>query len=319
MPRLDAAGNAIRKPFPGNVIPKNLLNPIALAVTKYMPLPNQAAPPGSAYASSNLSIPSFFDKDKFYNLILKFDANIGSKHRAFFRHLSNDRTEDRAVNGIDNKPGTDGQQPFQRINDGYVADWTTTVSPTLLFDVRASYNRFIEKGFGRANDGFDLTSLGISKSLLAQLPSPQYFGLWQFTSTRYQNLGRYQSNNFINTYQLQGNVTKVAGSHTIKAGIDARQINYLQQNTGNILQYQGDTTWTQRSNINGDSTSGRSLCHVPAGHRERIFQLPVVSLVETAVYGALRERRLEGFAPPDPEPRPSLRHHTVRAREMEPA
>ena len=33
-----------------------------------------------------------------------------------------------------------------------------------------------------------------------------------------------------------------------------RQINYLQQNTGNILQFQGDTTWTQRSNINGDST-----------------------------------------------------------------
>jgi hypothetical protein len=253
---LDSSGNAVRNPFPGNVIPKNLLNPIALAVTQYMPLPNQPAPPGSAYASSNLSIPSFFDKDKFYNLILKFDANIGSKHRAFFRHLSNDRTEDRAVNGIDNKPGTDGQQPFQRINDGYVADWTTTVSPTLMTDFRVSFNRFIEKGFGRANDGFDLTTLGISKSLLAQLPSPQYFGLWQFTSTRYQNLGRYQSNNYSNTYEIQGNVTKVAGSHTIKAGIDARQINYLQQNTGNILRYQGDTTWTQRSNINGDSTQG---------------------------------------------------------------
>uniref|UniRef100_Q028H0 TonB-dependent transporter Oar-like beta-barrel domain-containing protein n=1 Tax=Solibacter usitatus (strain Ellin6076) TaxID=234267 RepID=Q028H0_SOLUE len=249
-------GNVVRQPFPGNIIPKNLLNPVALAVTKYMPLPNQAAAPGSAYSTSNLSIPSFFDKDKFYNLILKFDANIGNKNRAYFRHLSNDRTEDRAVNGIDNKPGTDGQQPFQRINDAYVADWTTTVSPTLLFDVRASYNRFIEKGFGRANDGFDLTSLGLQPSLLGQLPSPQYFGLWQFTGTLYQNLGRYQSNNWSNTYQLQGNVTKVAGSHTIKAGIDTRQINYLQENTGNILQFQGDTTWTQRSNINGDSTQG---------------------------------------------------------------
>ena len=28
----------------------------------------------------------------------------------------------------------------------------------------------------------------------------------------------------------------------------SRQINYLLQNTGNILSYQGDTTWTQRSN-----------------------------------------------------------------------
>jgi hypothetical protein len=36
---LDASGNAVRNPFPGNVIPKNLLNPIALAVTQYMPLP----------------------------------------------------------------------------------------------------------------------------------------------------------------------------------------------------------------------------------------------------------------------------------------
>jgi Carboxypeptidase regulatory-like domain len=251
---LDASGNAVRNPFPGNIIPKNLLNPIALAVTQYMPLPNQPAVPGSRYSTSNLSIPSFFDKDKFYNLILKFDSNIGSKNRAYFRHLSNDRTEDRASNGIDNKPGTDGQQPFQRINDAYVADWTTTVTPTLLFDVRASYNRFIEKGFGRANDGFDLSSLGLQKSLLAQLPSPQYFGVW--SPAGYQTLGRYQSNNFSNTFELQGNVTKVAGAHTLKFGVDARQINYLQENTGNILQFNGDTTWTQRSNINGDSTQG---------------------------------------------------------------
>ena len=251
---LDSSGNAIRQPFPNNVIPKNMLNPIALAVTQYMPLPNQPSPPGSRYSTSNLVIPSFFDKDKFYNLILKFDANVGSKNRAYFRHLSNDRTEDRAVNGIDNKPGTDGQQPFQRINDAYVADWTTTVSPTLITDVRASFNRFIEKGFGRANEGFDLSSLGLQKSLLAQLPSPQYFGVW--SPSGYQTLGRYQSNNYTNTYELQGNVTKVAGSHTIKAGVDARQINYLQQNTGNILQFNGDTTWTQRSNINGDSTQG---------------------------------------------------------------
>jgi len=220
-----------------------------------MPLPNRPAPAGSRYANSNLALPGYFDVDKFYNLILKFDANVGSKNRAYFRHLSNDRTEDRAGNGIDNKPGTDGQQPFQRINDAYVADWTITASPTLVVDIRASYNRFIEKGFGRANDGFDLTKLGIAPSLLAQLPSPVYFGRWNFGSG-YNSLGRSQSNNFTNTYQLQGSVTKVAGSHTIKAGFDARQINYLIQNTGDILSYSGDTTWTQSSNtlINRDGS-----------------------------------------------------------------
>jgi len=117
----------------------------------------------------------------------------------------------------------------------------------MVIDIRASYNRFIEKGFGRANEDFDMTKLGVDPKLLATLPSPVYFGRWNFQNG-YNSLGRSQSNNFTNTFQLQGSVTKVLGSHTIKAGADIRQINYLLQNTGDILSYQGDTTWTQSSN-----------------------------------------------------------------------
>ncbi len=253
----DANGNTVaaRQPFPGNVIPQSRINPIAAAVTKYMPLPNRASPPGFRYANSDLSIPDYFDKDKFYNLALKFDWNFGDKHRAYFRHASNDRTEDRASNGIDNKPGTDGQQPFQRINDAYVVDWVGTISPTFILNARASFNRFIEKGFGRANEGFDLTTLGISKSLLSQLPSPVYFGRWDFQDG-YNSLGRSQSNNYTNTYETQFSATKVAGSHTIKAGVDMRQINYEQQNTGNILQFRGDTTWTANAWTSANPNSG---------------------------------------------------------------
>ena len=165
-----------------------------------MPLPNQPAPAGFRYANNNLVLPDYFDKDKFYNLILKFDWNFGSKHRAFFRHGSNDRTEDRTDNGIDNKPGTDGQQPFQRINDAYVVDWVGTITPTFILNARASYNRFIEKGYGAANDGFDMTSLGFPKSLISQLPNQDkiYFGRWNFDNG-YSSLGRSQSNNYTNT------------------------------------------------------------------------------------------------------------------------
>jgi hypothetical protein len=253
----DAAGNVLtaRVPFANNAIPQNLISPIAKAVTKFMPDPNRDAPAGFRYANGNLLIPGFYDKDKFYNLIMKFDWNFGDKHRAFFRHLSNDRTEDRAVNGIDNKPGTDGQQPFQRINDAYVADWVGTMTPTLILNARASFNRFIEKGFGRANEGFDLTSLGISKSLLSQLPSPVYFGRWNFENG-YQALGRSQSNNYSNTFELMTSATKVHGPHTIKAGFDIRQINYETQNTGDILSFTGQTQWTQRVYNVSESTAG---------------------------------------------------------------
>lgn len=272
-PLNDASGQGTsRLPFPNNTIPASRINPIAKAVTGYMPLPNRAAPGGFRYANGNLLQPGVFDKDKFYNLIMKFDWNFGDKHRAYVRHASNDRTEDRPVNGIDNKPGTDGQQPFQRINDAYVLDWVSTISPTLIFNVRGSFNRFIEKGFGRANQDFDLKSLGISQSLISQLPNQDkaYFGRWTFDSG-YQALGRSQSNNYSNTYELMSNITKIKGAHTIKGGFDLRKINWLQQNTGDILAFNGQAQWTQE-NFSNNQNAG-----VVSGDGYASFLLGLVS------------------------------------------
>jgi hypothetical protein len=246
--------NPTRAPFPNNTIPQNRINPVAVAVTKYMPLPNSATRAGFAYSTNNFLLPEYVAPDSFYNLILKFDANLGDRHRAFFRHASNDRTEDRAINGIDNKVGTDGQQPFQRINDAYVVDWVSTVNPTLILNVRASYNRFIEKGFGRANEGFDLASLGLPASLISQLPGPTYFGRWEVTG--YTSLGRYQGFNFTNNYGIMGNVTKIAGAHTLRMGVDLRRIHYLVQDSGNILLFQHSRMWTRRIWNQDEPTAG---------------------------------------------------------------
>lgn len=250
---LNAAGDPIRSPFPGNVIPQNRHHPVARALTQYMPLPN-ASTPGVRYATQNLLNPEYAAEDKFYNLILKFDWNFGDKHRSFIRHASNDRTEDRCVNGICSGPGMDGQQPFQRINDAYVLDWISTLSPTTVFNIRGSYNRFIEKGFGRGNEGFDLTSLGLPASTINQLPEPRYFGRWEVGG--YSAMGRYQSINITNTYSLMSNITKIAGRHTMKMGIDIRRTHYIQQNTGNILQFNSNAGFTQRIFNQGEPTAG---------------------------------------------------------------
>ncbi|MBI4873278.1 MAG: TonB-dependent receptor [Acidobacteria bacterium] len=262
----DAAGDPVRRPFAGNVIPASMINPIAKKVTSYMPLPTRKTP-GVRYSTANFDLPDYAALDKFYNMILKFDFSIGDKHRAFMRHASNDRTEDRAVNGLDNKIGTDGQQPFQRINDAYVVDWISTLSPTLVLNVRASYNRFIEKGFGRANEGFDLTSLGLPASLVNALPQPRYFGRWDFSG--YTSLGRYQSINITNTYALMGSITKIRNAHTLKMGADLRRNHYLTQNSGNILQFSNSDQWTRRAWNQSDALSGDGyanfLLGVPTG------------------------------------------------------
>ena len=168
-----------------------------------MPLPNQAAASGLPLLDlQHLTFPSYFDKDKFYNLILKFDWNFGNKHRAFFRHASNDRTEDRAVNGIDNKPGTDGQQPFQRINDAYVADWVGTVSPTLILERARVLQPVHRKGLRRRQRGLRHDQpgnfvLADFASCRARTRSTSACG----TSRTINSLGRSQSNNYTNTYQ----------------------------------------------------------------------------------------------------------------------
>jgi hypothetical protein len=249
----DENQNPIRTAFPGNRIPASRIVPFARNLIQFMPAPN-ASTPGVGYSRQNLLNPTYSASDKYYNLILKFDWNFGDKHRAFVRHGSNDRTEDRAGNGIDNKVGTDGQQPFQRINDAYVVDWVSTLSPTLIFNIRGSYARFTEKGFGRANENFDLTSLGLPASLVNALPSPRYFGRWEIGG--YSSLGRYQSINITNTYAMASSITKIAGTHTMKMGIDLRRTHYILQNSGNIMQLGFNADWTRRDWRQGDAVSG---------------------------------------------------------------
>ncbi len=164
----DNSGNVVtnRQPFPGNIIPANRINPAALTLTKLMPLPNTTTP-GYRYGTGDLSLPEVTDHDAYYNMTIKFDWTIGDKNRFFMREGSNDRTEHRPVNGIVGL-GEDGQLPFQRINDTYVLDWTSTLNPTTVFDIRGSNTRFVEKGSGFDNAGFDLSTLGLSQSLISR-------------------------------------------------------------------------------------------------------------------------------------------------------
>jgi len=251
----DASGNPVRMQFAGNVIPASRINPVARAVTRYMPETN-ATTPGLRYGQNNFLLPGYVNQDDFYNLNLKFDWNFGDKHRTFIRHASNDRTEERCANGICSGPGMDGQQPFQRINDAYVIDWVSTINASTVFNVRASYNRFIEKGFGRDNTNFDLTSLGLPSSLVSQLPSPAYFGRWNLAG--YSSLGRGQGINITNNYSIAGSLTKIVGKHSMKMGVDLRRIHFIQQNSGDILIFNYSDQWTRRLWNQAEADSGDS-------------------------------------------------------------
>ncbi|MDQ6676513.1 MAG: carboxypeptidase regulatory-like domain-containing protein [Acidobacteriota bacterium] len=257
--RVDASGNFVRDAFPGNIIPSNRLNPISQKILGYFPKPNISTP-GFDYGQNDFFVAGGqnLDADSFYNLVIKFDQNIGSNNHLFFRHASNDRTEERSFNGLSqSQPGGDGQFPLKRINDAYVLDLVSTLSPTLIFNARFSVSRYVEGSRGDGNAGFNLTSLGFPTSLVSQLPVPGFFGRYEFSS--YQSLGRFYSFNYTNTIAFHPTITKIAGKHDIKAGVDIRSIQYNDQNVGNPFRLTADRGFTQKVYNNGDSLSGNSI------------------------------------------------------------
>ncbi len=253
----DVNGVWTRDAFPNNQIPAGRINPIAQKIVGYQPKPNTTTP-GQGYSRQNFFIAGGenLDRDDFYNLVIKFDQNMGDRHRMFFRHASNDRTEMRSTNGL-HGVAEDGPLPLKRVNDAYVLDWVGTLQPTTILNARLSYNRYLDPSYGRGNQGFDLTSLGFPKWLVDQLPGVPSFGRYEFTD--YTTLGRYYGGTWTNTWALHPTLTKVHNTHSIKAGFDMRWTQYANKSVGNPFRLTSNRTFTQRDYNRGDALSGDSF------------------------------------------------------------
>jgi hypothetical protein len=280
-----------RQPFPNNQIPKERLNPIAQKLMSYFPKPNTVTP-GSAYGTNDLFYPGGaenLDKDDFYNMVLKFDQQLGDKHHLFFREASNDRTEHRNTNGVLGL-GWQGPGPLKRLNDAYVLDWVGAVRPTFLLGGRVSFARYVEGSRGDPNIGTSPTVNGFPASLVAQLPIQNIFGTYNFTN--YAGLGSTPSFNYTNTVAFAGSLTKIVGSHSIKAGIDLRRIMYNVVNQGNVFTLTFNNTWTQQIYNTADALSGNSFASALLG-------LPASGTVDNNAFPSFVDRYYAGYVQDD--------------------
>ncbi len=255
----DVNGTWTRDPFPGNVIPGGRVNPVAKNILGYMRKPNRPTPAGQAYSQQNLFSPGGdqLAVNRFYNLVGKYDQKIGAKHSMFWRHASNSRFAEANTNGIVfSEPGSDGYHAG-RINFAEVLDWISTLTPSLVLNARLSYNRFVENYVRKGNEGFDITTLGFPKSLASSLPQKPNFGIYSFGG--YAGLGAYPLLNITNNWALHPSIMWVRGSHSLKAGIDMRSIQWITNNPGSVLALNATVANTQRDYARGDALSGNSI------------------------------------------------------------
>src|SRR4051794_28792492 len=79
-------------PFPGNIIPSNLFNPVGKAILdRYYANPTS---PGGPDGQNNLLIPTLAEKTKYYNTTVRLDQNIGDRHRLYGRYSTYRRDSD---------------------------------------------------------------------------------------------------------------------------------------------------------------------------------------------------------------------------------
>lgn len=213
-----AAGRFSRQPFPGNVIPPSRISPIARTIAPFWPEPNQ---PGSRDFRNNYFSTQNIDRNN-RSLIGRVDHSISDRHRIFVRFNENYRNE---TTVLFPSPAT-GDRPSQP-GYGAVLDDVYTFSPSLLLNVRYGWT-YQKPVTERVTQGFDLTKLGFSSSLVQQLGNFNPVSSFTFPQVTidggaYTNLGHDSGSTTTNNYHSFGaTLTKLAGSHNIRTGGEFR-------------------------------------------------------------------------------------------------
>lgn len=223
-------GRYERKPFPGNIIPASRLDPIALKILQYYPEPNQA---GTIDGRNN-----YFrtrDIDRWNRTIVhRMDHNISDRQRIFVRW--NNSQHD---NIQDTLPTKATQTILDRTGWGFAFDDVYTVSPETIVNFR--YGLTYQNPYTyRGTQGFDLTTLGFPRSLVEMIaaktdPAGFAFPMIYIDGGAYTQLSDTGGSNYKVYYQTwSGSLTRMVGTHSLKAGGEFRLMRENGYNYGNV-------------------------------------------------------------------------------------
>lgn len=285
-----SGSSVTRSPFPGNIIPPNLINPVAQAYLQYYPAPNTT--PLGANGFENY-VSSFLSTDTYDNELGRIDYNMSNRSHMFFDMRHNYRIQDK--NNYFNNVATGTN--LTRENWGGTLDEVYTISPTAFADVRFNYTRMNEV-HAEPSEGFNPSTLGFPSYIGA---SSQYLVMpyIQFGScgsqTSFQCLGdNSASRDPSQSYQLFGAVTKVIGNHTLKFGEDIRQYRLNTYITGNSAgSYTFGNGWVRASN------SSSSTVQIGQDFASFLMGLPTAGQFDINSHASFTSYYLSGFVQDD--------------------
>jgi hypothetical protein len=234
-------GRFIRDPFPGNIIPPGMIDPVATRIMEFFALPNQA---GTADGQQNYQNPTAVAFETYYTATGRVDHNLSPRHRLYGR-FSWDFWEEEKDDRFDNIATgifLNRKNRILGVDDAY------TIRNNLLVNVRGGFSRqmFPER---RRSQGFDLSTLGFSPQLVSLAPEgAAAFPFVNFDG--FQDFGVSESGDGYFTtdvYSVTGNLMWLVGRHNMKYGSEYR--NYIEDasrfSTASAPQINFSNTWTR--------------------------------------------------------------------------
>ncbi len=229
-------GSFIRQPFAGNVIPASRISPIGQKILGYYPTPNMDGRINNYVASNNKG------RYRYDQPMGRVDHVINQNNRIYGLFTYQHGWEYRNSTGFP-RPTTSGDIFSQRTQQTYVFDWTSVVSPTMVFDLRMSFGRFTsifprteEFEMGPKDLGMDKMphAPSVSRNLLPQINVDDYSRLFDNTIDW----------NTDNQWNIAPSLAWTKAKHSIHVGAE---LMYTARGSGNTGTANGNFTFARNT------------------------------------------------------------------------
>ena len=205
----------VRDQFPGNRIPSEFWDPVAVNVLKFYPLPNQTGNPVTGLNNYSKTGAHAMDVD---NFDLRVDRNMSKDGRGFVRYSFRKVQDVPAITFPDDIAVAQGRIIEEDHVHNFVAEYNHSFSNSLL-TARIGFARTL---FVFNNQAWD-SDLPASVSAIDEAVDRQMFP--RFGASGFVNLGGndHRFNAFMSYPVLLG-YTRTTTKHTLKAGFDGRML-----------------------------------------------------------------------------------------------
>ncbi|MDQ6663823.1 MAG: TonB-dependent receptor [Acidobacteriota bacterium] len=251
------SGRFLRDPFPGNKIPGNLLDPVAVKVLSLYPKPNLPGDPFTHARNFYLPAQGVVTNDRFDSRV---DWAHNEKHTMYVRFSAAPREDNVAPvffgNGADPNKSDINPRFHGTFGNTFVPD------PSWVINILAGAGRWHE-GQLSPSLGLNATNAGFSPAVASLFQGATIPG---FSFQDYAAVGNPQIRDFVRyNYDLQVNATKQKGAHSIKFGsmMESALINNIDRRSADFSFNRGLTSGPNAAT--SSTTTGNAVASLLLG------------------------------------------------------